>query len=163
VQANREGPSRIHRLGIAVDGAACASGPFEAVRPLAPDVISVDPWPGGSPAAEGLLCWLGHAFPRRPLLGLTPRVLPDPLGVPLRGLSSLGSGVALVSTRGLSERTLAGVVLHEVAHAMGLGHCERWDCALGERPYPLGAETRPASLCPRCQTLWESRCEGGIP
>lgn len=135
----------------------------EALLPLAPDVVSVGPWLSADVGPEPLLRWLGRTFSHRPLLGITGRPLDDDRGTPLRGLSALGSGVALVSTRGLCDKPLSGVVIHEVAHSLGMEHCDRWDCALSERPFPLDVGDRPESLCPRCRFLWESRCLRGVP
>lgn len=150
-------------IHIALDGAPGSRTPVGTFGPLVEDVIGVTPWaPVGTEAAP-VLDWLGNTFPQRPLLGITGRALTDPDGSPLRGLSALGSRVALVSAHGLSGRTLTGVMRHEAGHALGLEHCRRWDCALSARPHPLSAESRPAEFCPRCQTLWESLCAGGAP
>ena len=145
-------------MHIALDGDPGWSPATGIFGPLVEDVIGVTPWaPVGTEAAP-VLEWLGITFPQRPLLGITRRALTDPDGSPLRGLSALASRVALVSSHGLSERTLTGVMRHEAGHALGLEHCERWDCALGARPHPLSAESRPPEFCPRCRTLWESLC-----
>ena len=72
----------------------------------------------------------------------------------------LGSGLALVSSHGLDDEAASGVMRHELAHALGLGHCDRWDCALSERPNPIPIEDRPASLCEACQERWNRSCRG---
>ena len=100
----------------------------QCFEPSVPDTLSVEPWPLGTATGADLLAWLGGAFARRPLLGLTPPLW-DSEGAPIRGLSPLGRGVALVSTRSLSSESLLGVVRHEMGHAFGMGHCESWDCA----------------------------------
>ena len=150
-------------LGLVLDGALLPSlrpGEFE---PFVPDTLSVEPWPCGTVTGVALLAWLGAAFPQRPLLGLTARPCSDPDGAPVLGLSPLGSGVALVSTRNLADASLVGVMRHEIGHALGLGHCKHWDCALSQRPHPLPVCGRPNSFCPSCQERWDALCRGHRP
>jgi len=143
-------------LGLVLDGAATFTLLPSMIRPLLSDTLSVEPWPCGTVTGFALLSWLGEAFAHRPLLGLTARPCSDQEGVPVRGLSHLGSGVALISTRNLTGESLAGVVRHEMGHAFGMGHCERWDCALSQRPHPLPVCDRPRAFCSICQGRWDA-------
>jgi hypothetical protein len=131
-----------------------------AFSPLLVDTLSVEPWPTGASDALVLLDFLAQRHAARPLLALTRRPLSDGDGHPLRGVSRSGSGLALASCHGLGAEAATGVMRHELAHALGLDHCERWDCALSERPHPMGVEDRPASLCSHCQARWEHLAEG---
>jgi hypothetical protein len=153
----------IPTLGLVLDGAVLSSPRPSAFEPFLLDTLSVEPWPFGTAPGTDLLAWLGGAFTHRPLLGLTGRALWDSEGVPVRGLSPLGSGVALASTRSLTPESFLGVVRHEVGHAFGLDHCERWDCALSERPHPLPVQDRPHAFCPCCQERWDALCRSGKP
>lgn len=148
----------IPRLGIVLDGAVFPSPRPDAFKPFIPDTLSVEPWPFGTATGANLLAWVGGTFTHRPLLGLTGRFLWDSEGAPVRGLSPLGSGVALVSTRILTPESLLGVVRHEVGHAFGMDHCEHWDCALSQRPHPLPVQERANTFCPRCQERWDALC-----
>ena len=143
-------------LGLVVDGAAAFPLLPPMIRPLLSDTLSVEPWPCGTVTGAALLSWLGEAFSHRPLLGLTARPYSDPEGVPIRGLSPLGSGVALVFTRNLTQEDFVGVMRHELGHAFGMKHCERWDCALSQRPHPLPTHDRPSAFCPVCQGRWDA-------
>ena len=150
-------------LGLVLDGAEFLYPPPDAFAPFVPNALNVEPWPLGTVTGTDLLAWLGGAFTQRPLLGLTGRALWDSEGVAVRGLSPLGSGVALVSTRSLTPESLLGVVRHEVGHAFGMDHCECWDCALSQRPHPLPVQDRPPAFCPRCQERWDALCRSGKP
>ncbi len=148
-------------VGIFLDGAITPAPHREAVFPFQADTLSVEPWPLAGGAPEVLLAWLGRAFPHRPLLGITGQKLTESGGVPLRGLSALGTGVAVVSTWSLAPGDLLGVVRHELAHALGLDHCGVWECALNERPHPLSLAGRSAELCPKCLRLWNQQVQAG--
>ena len=148
-------------VGLFLDGAIAPAPLREALFPFQADTLSVEPWPIAGGAPEALLAWLGRAFPHRPLLGLTGQMLTETGGAPLRGLSALGTGVAVVSTWSLEPGDLVGVVRHELAHALGLDHCEVWECALNERPHPLSLAGRSAELCPRCLRLWNQQVQAG--
>ena len=148
-------------LGLVMDGAVAAAPFLGALSPFQADTLSVDPWPQAGGPPESLLSWLGGAFPPRPLLGFTDRKLVEPGGVTLRGLSAMGTGVAVISTWSLSPEDLHGVVRHELAHALGLDHCGVWECALNERPHPLSLAGRSAELCPKCLRLWNQQVQAG--
>lgn len=150
-------------IGLVLDGAVLPflrPGEFE---PFVPDTLSVEPWPCGTTTGVAVVTWLGEAFPQRPLLGLTARPCSDPDGAPVRGLSPLGSGVALVSTRNLTDASLVGIMRHEIGHALGLGHCGHWECALSERLHPLPVDNRPNTFCPSCHERWDAICRGHKP
>lgn len=149
-------------LGIAVDGPRVYPW-LSAFAPLATDVLSQAPWPCTVAHASRLLNWLSRVFPQRPLLAITHRPLSEDDGVPVRGISALGSGVALASSWRLGDEAFLGVARHEVAHALGLGHCGRWHCALSERPHPMSLADRPNDLCPACMDLWDGLCRGLAP
>jgi hypothetical protein len=150
-------------LGLVLDGAVFPLACPDTFAPFVSDALSVEPWPCGTATGADALAWLASAFAHRPLLGLTNRPLWDSDGVPVRGLSPLGSGVALASTKGLSRETLQGVVRHEVGHALGMDHCECWDCALSPRPHPLPVQDRSSSFCPACQNRWDALWTGAKP
>jgi hypothetical protein len=154
-------PRRTAAVGVVIDGPVVAGLPRAgAFSPLSADTLSVEPWPAGTSDAVVLLDYLARRHPTRPLLGLTRRPLSDECGHPVRGISRSGSGLALASCHGLGPEAATGVMRHELAHALGLDHCGRWDCALSERPHPLGVDDRPASLCSHCQARWERLAEG---
>jgi hypothetical protein len=161
---NSQGVPRTGRtaaVGVVIDGPVGAGLPrSDAFSPLTADTLSVEPWPSGSSDALHLLDFLARRHTARPLLGLTRRPLSDGHGHPLRGISRSGSGLALASCHGLGPEAAIGVMRHELAHALGLDHCGRWDCALSERPHPMSVEDRPASLCSDCQARWEHLAEG---
>lgn len=159
VQATQEASGS---LGIAVDGAHVCPW-LSAFAPLRTDVLSQAPWSCTDTHAIHLLDWLFRSFSKRPLLAITARPLAENDGAPLRGLSFLGSGVALVSSWRLGNDAFVGVARHEVAHALGLRHCGRWDCALSERPHPMSLSDRPPDLCPACKDLWDGLCRGLAP
>jgi hypothetical protein len=155
-------PGRTAAVGVVIDGPVVRGlPPSDAFSPLPADTLSVEPWPAGTSDALRLLDFLARRHTARPLLGLTRRPLTDELGHPLRGISRSGSGLALASCHGLAPEAATGVMRHELAHALGLDHCGRWDCALSERPHPMGVADRPASLCSDCQARWEHLAEGG--
>ncbi len=148
-------------VGVLADGFLPPGLPLSRTfQPLPVDMLSVEPWSVGSSDALLLLDYLEARQPARPLLGVTHRPLTDGHGIPIRGISRAGTGLALASCHGLDIEGAQGVLRHELAHAFGLEHCDRWDCALSERPHPMGVEDRPASLCPSCQALWERALEG---
>lgn len=154
-------PGRTAAVGVVIDGPVVAGLPRgDAFSPLSADTLAVEPWPAGTSDAVVLLDYLARRHPTRPLLGLTRRPLSDEQGHPVRGISRSGSGLALASCHGLGPEASMGVMRHELAHALGLDHCERWDCALSERPHPMGVEDRPASLCSDCQARWENLAGG---
>jgi hypothetical protein len=158
-----ERSTTIPTLGLVLDGAVFPPPRPDAFSPFCTDALSVEPWPFGPATGTQVLAWLAGAFAHRPLVGLTNRPLRDSDGMPVRGFSPRGSGVALVSTRGLSREDLQGVVRHEVGHAFGMDHCECWDCALSPRPHPLSVHDRASSLCPVCQGRWDALWPGGNP
>lgn len=154
------GPRRTASVGVVADGAVSLGLPGpDLFAPFPVDTISVDPWPLASSDALALLGYLEGRYASRPLLAITDRLLTDAGGLPLRGLSRSGSGLAIASCHGLDLDGAAGVMRHELAHSFGMAHCERWACALSERPHPLGIEDRPAELCPSCQALWATGLE----
>lgn len=148
-------------VGVLADGFLPPGLPLaRTFQPLPVDTLSVEPWPVGSSDALLLLDYLEARHPARPLLGVTHRSLTDGHGNPIRGISRAGTGLALASCHGLGVEGAQGVLRHELAHALGLEHCGRWDCALSERPHPMGVEDRPASLCAGCQARWDGLVEG---
>jgi hypothetical protein len=151
------------RLLVFLDGVPWCASLEDSVSPLRAEVAGVTPWPAlaASSGPESLLRWLSSRSPRRPLLGLTASPLLDAGGVPLRGLSHAGGGTALASASGLSPGELAGVVRHELGHALGLPHCDSWACALSPRPHPLDPSDRPGVFCPACEARWRSLLAGG--
>ncbi|MEW5765911.1 MAG: hypothetical protein ACOYXN_08625 [Acidobacteriota bacterium] len=151
------------RLLVFLDGVPWCASLADSVWPLRPAVEDVAPWSSlaASKGPEALLNWLSLRSSQRPLLGLTSSPLYDAGRVPLRGLSRSGKGVALASAHGLSPEDLAGVVRHEMAHALGLPHCDAWSCALSPRPFPLPVSDRAAGLCPACEARWRAAVEKG--
>ncbi len=151
------------RLLVFLDGVPWCASLADSVWPLRPATEDVAPWSASAAARgpEALLDWLSGRSSRRPLLGLTAWALYDAGQIPLRGLSRAGTGVALASAHGLSLEELAGVVRHEVAHSLGLPHCDTWSCALSPRPFPLPVSDRAAGLCPPCEARWRTAIEGG--
>ncbi len=150
-------------LLVFLDGVPWSASLAGAVSPLRADVEDVAPWSAAASAKgpEALLDWLSKRSPRRPLLGLTASALREAGRVPLRGLSRTGTGVALASAHGLSLEELAGVVRHELAHSLGLPHCETWSCVLSPRPFPLKVSDRSTDLCPTCEARWRTAVERG--
>jgi hypothetical protein len=144
------------RAYVALNGAPWLPMYSTTLAPLRAEIVTVAPWPAFShpEAPFPLLDWLGRTYSQRPLLGLTKSPMHDEAGYPQRGASRLGSGIALVSSAGLECGVLAGVIRHEVAHALGLPHCAEPTCALSERPHPLDPRDRPSSLCAACEDLW---------
>ncbi|MEW6758406.1 MAG: hypothetical protein AB1347_09305 [Acidobacteriota bacterium] len=151
------------RLLVFLDGVPWSASLANSVWPLRPAVEDVAPWSASASAhgPEFLLDWLSDRSSRRPLLGLTASALREAGEVPLRGLSRAGTGVALASAHGLSPEELAGVVRHEIAHSLGLPHCDTWSCALSPRPFPLPVSDRAVGLCPTCEARWRAAVEGG--
>ena len=147
-------------IGVVVDGMGWRDDLACALHPLRPSLFSQEPWPAWTGRSSDLryLRWLGEAFAERPLLGLTCKPLLDEVGINLRGAARLGEGLALVSTLGLSTEAMSGVLIHEVAHALGMDHCELGACALEKRPWPLSPEGRPSALCPECKMKFERLC-----
>ena len=143
-------------LGVLLHETRWPDGLEAALAPLCPVVLDLLTLPAGlhSPAGAPLLEWISRAHPERPLLGLTGCRLMESSGRPLRGLSLRGLGVAVVSDFGLDEGAVRGVVLHEVAHALGLDHCADPVCALSVRPWPLPIDDRGDALCASCKELW---------
>lgn len=153
----------VHEMGggnqpafVVLDGVSWRSSYAPALSPFEPLVADVRPWPvrDASGRCGPLLDWLAARDAGRPVLGLTAHPLFDETGYPVRGASLLAGGVALVSSADLGDGVLAGVIRHEVAHALGLPHCDDPACALSERPHPLDPADRPSSLCEACEDLW---------
>jgi hypothetical protein len=145
-------------VSVALHGPA--PGPWSSgLQDLLLDTVSVTSWPlaGSSWAPPKILEWLDRHWSQRPLLGITALPIHDSEGLPLRGISGLGTGLAVVSTSGLDPVQLRGVIRHEVAHALGLPHCPNWRCALSERSHPMSLEDRDEGLCPSCQHLWNDK------
>jgi hypothetical protein len=135
-------------------------GPWASgLQDLRLNAVSVTPWPlaGISGEPSKILEWLAHHYSKRPLLGITAFPIHDSQGLPLRGISGMGTGLAVVSTHGLNPAQLRGVIRHEVAHAVGLPHCPNWTCALSERSHPMSMDDRGESLCPSCLRLWHDK------
>jgi hypothetical protein len=149
----------VRRCHVAVDGGGWREEWASALLPLLPEVLAVDRWPPPAAAASAAahLDWLSRRFAERPLLGFTWTPYRDTEGSPVRGVSRLGEGVALVSRAGLRSQEIRGVVRHELAHALGLDHCAFWSCALSERYWPLDLADRGPGLCAECEAALQSR------
>jgi len=150
---------------VVLDGVRWLRAFDGAVAPFRPSVLDVNPWPSSRTSCEPatLLEWLSRTYGQRPLLALTAAPLIDERGAPLRGVSRLGSGVALVSVSGLGPNKQKGVIRHELAHALGLRHCEEEACVLGERPWPLPLEDRSEDFCLPCGNRWRLLARGSSP
>lgn len=148
-------------LGVLLHETAWPRDLDAAVKPLVPVVLELVSLPEGllNGAGAPLLEWMARRRPDRPLLMLTGARLVEGSGHPLRGLSLAGEGVAVASTFGLDGRSVRGVILHEVAHALGLEHCPNPICALSVRPWPLEVDDRGDTLCEPCQARWRGETE----
>ena len=150
------------QVAVWLDGVSPPAWLDSALAPLSFDIRDVGPWPGdlgGSDASEPLR-WLASRTRGALVLGLTRRSVLDAGGIPLRGLSRFGEGVALVTGHGLDALHPDGVVRHEMGHALGLPHCAAPACTLSERVWPAGADDRPPAFCDRCAALWQNRASG---
>lgn len=147
---------------VVLDGARWLRDFERVVAPFHSSILDVTPWPSfrtSCPPAP-ILKWLSRTYCQRPLVALTSAPLRDESGAPLRGASLQGSGVALISASGLSPALQVGVIRHELAHAIGLGHCDAWSCVLGERPWPLAVEGRSEEFCLPCGERWRALAKG---
>ena len=63
------------------------------------------------------------------------------------------------------QERLAKVVLHELGHVLGLGHCERDDCAMCEAGCVADIDRKAVAYCPSCVRAlrWESRRRLHLP
>ncbi len=155
-------PASATELGIVLDGVEWDVNLGPAFHPFRPLVVAVEPWPShlfGAPI-DACARWLAEFRVERPLLGLTARRCVDADGCPVRGWAIQAGGIGVVSTLALSRRQWPGVIRHELAHAVGLGHCDDPACCLHQRPWPVPLTGRSQQLCDVCEAIWMRTTSG---
>lgn len=55
-------------------------------------------------------------------------------------------------TKDFIERQYAKVLIHELGHAMGLGHCPRLDCAMHYSNSPIDLYRKGEKYCQKCES-----------
>jgi hypothetical protein len=99
------------------------------------------------------------------LVAVTARPLSAPGRGDVLGEALLGGSVAVVSTAGLGNLSapggigfyrLATLVLHEIGHLAGLGHCQRAPCAMHRSRDAGDLDDRDPHFCPDCEVRFRT-------